>query len=235
MRTVIIGLGGIGTYLAEPALRITSSSKSPRAVRRVLLVDGDQYEEKNRERQIFRQTANKAQETAERLKDFFPNLEIDFKPSYVTAENAFLFIKEGDTVFLGVDNHATRKVVSDRVATLDDALLISGGNDLRDGNVQVYRREGGKNITPALTFAHPEIEFPKDKNPADLHCGEMVEAGVTQVLAANLAAASLMVSVYTIWLQEGKTPHHEIYFDILTGKSRSATLPEDFSTSTKGE
>lgn len=199
------------------------------------MVDGDKYEERNRERQIFREQANKAQETCVRLKDFFPNLEIEFKPTYITAENAFLFIKENDSVFLGVDNHATRKIVSDRVATLDNALLISGGNEVRDGNAQVYRREGGKDITPPLTFAHPEIEFPTDKHPNDLHCGELVEAGVTQVLAANLAAASVMVSIYTIWLQEGKTPHHEIYFDILTGNSRSATLPAVFSTSVKGE
>ena len=141
MRTVIIGLGGIGTYLAEPICRIVSSSQSPRASRRIVLVDGDKYEERNRERQIFRQTAaNKAQETAERLKDFFPNLEIEFKPKYISGENVFLFIKEDDVVFLAVDNHATRKIVSDRVATLDNALLISGGNELRDDNTQFMGR-----------------------------------------------------------------------------------------------
>ncbi len=220
MRVVVVGLGGIGKSLAEPLCRTLVFSKSQRTTKRVILIDGDAYEEKNRQRQRFQAFSNKAEETSEALVATFPELEIEFKPHYVDNNNIFLFIKDGDVVFLGVDNHATRKLVSDHAQSLKNVLLISGGNETHDGNVQICERRNDKQVAPPLIWQHPEIENPNDRNPADVACGELVAQGATQLLAVNLTIAALMLNAYTLWLDSGQIPYREIYFDLRTGNVR---------------
>lgn len=222
MRVVLVGLGGIGSSIADPLCRTMLFSRSERSSRRLILVDGDGYEEGNRSRQRYQALTNKAAATREMLQPMFPELEIEAKSKFIDPGNAFLFIKDGDAVFSAVDNHATRKVISDHVGTLQDCLLISGGNDLYDGNVQLYVKERGVAVTPPLTHLHPEIEFPEDKNPADFGCDEAVEGGSTQILAVNFAIASLMLSAYALWLESAKLPYTEIFFDMKTGNVRPA-------------
>ena len=74
-------------------------------------------------------------------------------------------IGEGEVVFLMVDNHASRHLVSRHASTLADLSLISGGNDYEDGNVQVYIRQGGLDLTPSLARYHPEIAAPRTGIP----------------------------------------------------------------------
>lgn len=188
------------------------------------MIDGDKYEEKNRERQKFTEFANKAEATKYWLKEIFPELEIETKPYFVDSKNIFLFIKEKDIVFVAVDNHATRKVVSDHVKTLDDIVLISGGNEENDGNVQVYEKKGGKERTPSITAFHPEIEKPKDKNPADLSCEELAKLPSSrQILAVNFMIAALMLNVFTLVLKKGDEEllYNEVYYDHLTGNVKA--------------
>ncbi|MDO8676121.1 MAG: ThiF family adenylyltransferase [Candidatus Azambacteria bacterium] len=224
MRTVIIGLGGIGSNIVEPLSRILTFSQSKRAPKRLILIDGDKYEERNRERQKFQVTANKAESVKDWLRPLFSELDIEAKPRFVDESNAFVFIKEGDAVFLSVDNHATRKLVSDHAATLSDILVISGGNELYDGNVQIYERRKGIDITTPLVWLHPEIESPQDRNPAELNCQELAKAGSPQLLAVNFMVASLMLNAFCLWLEERAWVYNEIYFDILTGNCRPSKI-----------
>ncbi len=224
MRVVVIGLGGIGTNLIDPLCRTLVFSESKRASKQVLLLDGDAYESRNRERQRYVANGNKAEATKIWLKESFPELEIEARGRYIDADSAYLFIKEGDTVFLGVDNHATRKVVSVRMGELSNGLLISGGNDKYDGNVQIYERRNGEDHTPPLTYQHPEIENPPDKNPAELGCDKLVARGEPQIVSVNNFAAGLMLSSYVIWLESGELPYREAYFDIKTGRVRPVKI-----------
>ena len=221
MRVKVVGLGGIGSNLVDALCRTILFSKSNKVSRKALLVDGDKYEAKNRERQRYTAFANKAEATKEWLKESFPELEIEARPQYIDSNN-ILFIREGDVVFLAVDNHATRRLVSDHIGTLDNALLISGGNEEFDGNIQIYERRDGKDFTPPLTHLHPEIENPKDKNPAAINCGEAVVAGGVQLLAVNLKVASLMIEAFTLWLLSMDIPYTEVYANIKTGNVRPA-------------
>lgn len=221
-RAVVVGLGGIGSNLVDPLSRMLMFSKSNRKADRVVLVDGDQYEPKNMERQRGKVHINKAEATKDLLGESFPDLEVDAKARYVDPNNIYLFVKEGDTVFLCVDNHATRKVLADHMQTLKNGLLISGGNEEYDGNVQIHERRDGRDLTPPITHLHPEIEKPTDRNPATLNCGELiVTQGATQVLAVNLAVASLMINAYTLYLETGELPYTEVYTDIKTGSARA--------------
>jgi len=215
-RVVIVGLGGVGTRLA-PVLCQYLTYKSPTT--QVVLIDGDNFEPRNAERQVFAQIGNKAEVTAAQAQAEFTQLTIEAKPRFLTQDNVFVFIKEGDIVFCGVDNHASRKLLSDHCGTLSDVTLISGGNDFDDGNVQVYIRRSGKNFTVPLTHLHPEIEFPKDKNPAELDCMQLAATGTPQLIFANLKVATEMLCAFWAVTEKGVT-YNEVYFDLKTGAQR---------------
>ncbi|MBP6858604.1 MAG: ThiF family adenylyltransferase [Candidatus Pacebacteria bacterium] len=223
MNIKVIGLGGIGSHLVSPLCRHIDASKGE--AYQVTVIDGDNYEARNADRQEFLDVGNKAEVTVQRMKRDFPELAIEAKPQFVTEENIFFMINAGDIVLLGVDNHATRKLVSDHCRTLDDVVLISGGNELMDGNVQIYVRRGGRSILPPITYLHPEIEKPSDRNPAELGCEELARMGVPQLIFTNLTAAVLMLSAFRMVCSflsgSGKLVYSEQYFDLTTGNTQA--------------
>ena len=146
------------------------------------------------------------------------------KPEYVTEDNVARLIGEGEVVFLMVDNHASRHLVSRHVSSLADLSLISGGNDYEDGNVQVYIRQEGLDLTPSLARYHPEIAAPQDRNPAAMSCEELMAAGAPQLLFANLMVASLMLNAFYA-LRQGRLNYSEVYLDILQNASRAVSRP----------
>ncbi|HYD93531.1 MAG TPA: ThiF family adenylyltransferase [Candidatus Paceibacterota bacterium] len=217
MRIVIVGVGGVGTQLL-PALCRFLDNREGNA--HIVLLDGDRFEESNATRQDFDRLGSKAEVTKEALSRRFPRLEIEAKTTYVSEDNVFVYFDEEDIVFCCVDNHASRKLLNDRCAELSSATLISGGNEYSDGNVQVYVRKDGVDITPPITYLHPEIADPQDRNPAHLSCEELAQAGAPQLIFANLAVASHMLN--TFWLvTENRLSYSELYFDLVTGAVRS--------------
>jgi molybdopterin/thiamine biosynthesis adenylyltransferase len=215
-RIIVIGLGGIGCALIDPLCRYLNYNSSKKI--RLLLVDGDRFKRKNVLRQSFKESGNKAQVKAKDLARTFQRLSIRWRPEYVTGENIGQIIEEGDLVFLAVDNHPTRNLVNAHCQTLDKVVLISGGNELTDGNVQIYIRQKGKDITDDLTKFHPEIAHPQGKSPAEMSCAELAKAGQAQLLFTNLAIASAMLNAFYAFEQQ-KLTYNEVYLDIVMGKS----------------
>lgn len=216
----VIGLGGIGSYLIEPLSRYVSYSNCSCEL---TFIDGDVYEDKNRERQNFSRCINKAEDSCDNYKEKFPKIHYRYKNEYINEDNVISTIREKDIVFLCVDNHATRKVVSDRCSELDDVCLISGGNDLTDGNVICYLRENGKDVTKAPTDLYSSIANPQDINPGDketnsLGCQDEVEEN-PQLLFTNLAIASTMLNCYRKY-ENNNVNFHQVYVDIDTLRSR---------------
>ncbi|MFA5183757.1 MAG: ThiF family adenylyltransferase [Syntrophales bacterium] len=216
-----IGIGGIGCALLPFLCRFLQFSGEPA---RLTLIDGDRFERSNAARQAFSRLGNKAEVKARELAQEFEALAFRSAPEYVTEENAARLIVPGDLVFLMVDNHASRGLVSRHAATLADLTLISGGNDYEDGNVQVYIREKGRDLTPALTRYHPEIADPQDQNPAAMSCEELMAAGVPQLLFTNLMVASLMLNAFYA-LRQSRLNYSEVYLDILANVSRAVVRP----------
>ncbi len=201
-RIRVIGLGGIGGTVATTVVRFVSALREVNA--HIDLIDGDAFEERNRERMDFPDFGNKAAVIAEDLLDRYrrPGLVIRGVEHYLDAENVGKWIAEGDIVLLCVDNHATRKLVSDRTAELADVILISGGNDGVEGgergtygNVQVYRRDGGVERNPPLDRFHPEIAEPADHVPGP-SCIDLAGTDAPQITFTNLVAAAAMGSAF---------------------------------------
>jgi molybdopterin/thiamine biosynthesis adenylyltransferase len=214
----VIGIGGIGCALL-PHLACYLQARGESA--RLTLVDGDAFERKNADRQAFAELGNKAKVKATELARQFDGLSFRSIPEFVTPENVGTIIRSGDVIFLGVDNHKTRRLVSDQCQTLDEATLISGGNDYTDGNVQVYLRRAGQDVTLPLTRFHPEIADPQDRSPHEMSCEELSQESAPQLLFTNLAVASGMLNAFYA-CRVGKLTYGEVYLDILEGKASPA-------------
>jgi hypothetical protein len=230
----LIGLGGVGSIVARyVAVFLASLQREVRLV----LVDGDAFEHSNASRMLFADYGNKAsvlrRELLPRLAESAVSLIA--LEEYLTPDNVGRVIQTGDLCLLCVDNHATRRLVSDHCAGLPEICLISGGNDGIGsdssgmtrrgtyGNVQAFVRRNGRNLTAPLTMNHPEIAHPADRSPADQSCTELA-ASTPQILFANLAVASAMVN--TLWLHLCGALHYgELAFDIADGLMRPVSLP----------
>lgn len=234
----VIGLGGVGSIVARYGSIFLAALKTPC---RMVLIDGDSFEPKNASRMFFGDYGNKAQVVRDELLPRFydSQMELSFVDEYVTPENIGRLIKSGDIVICCVDNHSTRKLInthcSGAVPSMFDSstVLISGGNDgITEsergtfGNVQIYIRKDGKDVSHDLCKFHPEIANPKDKLPTDLSCTEALES-TPQLMMANLAVASAILNALYLYLS-GHLHYEEIAFDIADGWMRpQLEIPED--------
>jgi len=217
MNIKIIGAGGIGGWLLPPLSRYLNYSGG-RAF--VTVIDGDSYEAKNQERQDFHKVGNKAEVQVERLRESFPRLEFKARGEYVTPESIDYLVEDGDIVFLCVDNHKTRSLLSEFCEDIGSIVLISGGNEYTDGNVQVHVRKDDSNVTlPIANKFHPEIQEPADKSPHEMSCEELA-VSEPQLIFTNFYIASLMLNAFYAHTQKG-VQYSEVYGDVITNNSRA--------------
>jgi len=226
----IIGLGGVGGIVARFLIMFLAAS---RATVRVVLIDGDEFELDNAQRMFFSRCGNKAAVLKDDLIEHIEGsrLTLIAVEEFVTPENLPRLVQEGDVVILAVDNHATRKLVSDFCAReRRDVVLISGGNDgvgqdstgyeLRGtyGNVQIHVRRDDRDESPTITRFHPEIATPEDRLPTDLSCTAAL-ASTPQLLFTNLAAASCILNAFLLHVC-GALHYSELCFEIYDGLMR---------------
>jgi len=231
-RFVVVGAGGIGTWLIAGLVRMLEW-KYPGSG--LIIVDGDSYEEKNKERQDFTKLGNKAVVKASELVSQFPNTTIIPVPKWVVSDDfsgvvddespkitASQLIREGDVVFAVVDNFAARKIIFDAASKLANVDVFTGGND-DDlfGSIYHYQRRDFSDVTVHPGEFHPEYHNPPDKNPGELSCQDRAEIeGGTQLLATNMAVAANLLGRVQKTIVNNQSPEEtEIYFDLGLGKS----------------
>lgn len=234
-RFVVVGAGGIGTWLTAGLVRLLEW-KYPGSG--LIIVDGDTYEAKNKERQDFTKIGNKAVVKASELAPQFPNTTIIPVAKWVVADDfsgvasadddgvgkiaASQLIRDGDVVFAVVDNFAARKILFDAAAQLHNIDVFTGGNDDHlFGSIYHYQKRNGIEITAHPGEFHPEYHNPPDKNPGELSCQDRAEIeGGTQLLATNMAVASFLLGRVQHVLVSSQSPEQtEIFFDLGIGKS----------------
>jgi ThiF family protein len=238
----LIGLGGIGGIVARYSSIFLASL---RCETNLLLIDGDEFEQKNATRMLFSAYGNKAEVVRAELLECFVDSRLTLMAvdQLVTPENIAALLPSGanEVILLCVDNHDTRKLVSDYCkghdgfAGVDDICLISGGNDgvgadssgiVRRGsygNVQVYIRRGGADVSPPLTAFHKEIDRPAKKFGDGAHCTDILDS-VPQLLFTNLMTASAICN--TFWLYLCEAMHYsELGFDIVDASMRPLGIP----------
>ncbi|NJD26846.1 MAG: hypothetical protein FIA92_00930 [Chloroflexi bacterium] len=137
----------------------------------------------------------------------------------VDGINVRQIVREGDIVLLAVDNHRTRALVDRHVASLDNATLISGGNDETDGNVQLVRRRDGWSVDGHLVEIHPEIGEAADEEQAEPGC-QILAAERPQLLVTNVMVASAMLNALWQVVEQGSVPYSEVFLDVIQNVAR---------------
>ena len=193
-RVVVVGLGGIWSYLRPIVCRTLTYSKD--APKDLSLIDYDVFSRSNLERQeMFPADEAKLKVTVhgQRTRHEFPTLKVAEVKQFVTKKNIKTLIKNGDMVLSCVDNQATRKLLAQHVRTLKNAALISGANDEDRGNGHLHLVLGGKELTKGMDECHDNVAKPQDKNPGDLSCEERARLpGGGQTAVANMWSAAIM-------------------------------------------
>ena len=225
-RIVIIGLGGIGSLVVQALCPFLNFSTD---IWTLVLVDGDEYEEKNRARQAFDELGPKADLQTAWVARKYNRVLVQSIAQYLSVDGTegttpvSSAIRSGDIVFSCLDNHKTRKMVADHCAHLRDVVLISGGNEYTDGNVQIFVRRQGQDLTCRLEKYHPELASPRDKAPFEMSCEELA-ASSPQLIFANLTAACLMLNAfYALEQQKLDWQKPEVYFDIVANAATPRT------------
>ncbi len=169
----VIGAGGLGGYLAELTVRL--------GIGKIILIDGDVFEESNLNRQRFSNEHNlgkpKAHEAKRELERINSQVEIMAIHERITAENVQDLIKEADLVLDGVDNARTRLLLQDACRELEIPLvhgaiggwygqvsLVMPGDDTlstiySDPDMEGVEKElGNPSFTPALVASYQVAE-----------------------------------------------------------------------------
>ena len=192
---LLIGAGGTGSHFIGPALAYLDTHHRALGTEwQFVVIDGDNYEGKNLERQLFDPglvASNKAEAMA-MMYNRYPVLAV---PRFIGKDDLDTLMDESDIVFIGADNHSIRALVQERAQTLQNAVVINAGNEMHDGTVQLYVREGGVDQTPPLTFLHPEIVFVGSEDRSAMSCQQAAALpGGGQLILANQQAANWMLA-----------------------------------------
>jgi len=221
----LVGLGGVGGFVLDYLAIFLRSLQIPL---RLVLIDGDSFEPANQQRMRFSNAGNKAEVKASEIAGVLQGSDVALVavPDYLNPDNLDRLIRENDYVFLCVDNHATRRLVSEHCTKLQNVVLFSGGNDGVElphkrgtfGNVQIAIRRGGVDVSAPITRFHPEIRNATGKLPGSrVDCGQLAVSS-RQILMANIAVASAMMNAFFAYTC-GRLSYQEVQFDILEARS----------------
>jgi len=228
---LLIGSGGTGSH-ALPVLipyLTTFHGGVDREVWVLGVMDGDTVEEKNLERQLFEPamvTMNKAE--AATLPYRYATNVISI-PHYLGADNIDKYIYDGVTIFIAVDNFPVRALIEDKVKTLENAVVINAGNEFDTGSCQVWIRKNGQDLTPPISFMHPEIRRSGAANRADMTCQEVAQLpGGEQLIVTNMASAMYMTLALMMVNGDSGINWTELQFDLAKpANTYSTDLRED--------
>jgi molybdopterin/thiamine biosynthesis adenylyltransferase len=241
-RVLVVGAGGIGSLLSR-SIAMTLEWRIPGSA--LIIVDGDNFEIKNKQRQFFNGVGNKAEVLAAELTPQFEKTFIIPMPYWVVDKvgvskeeeqeddgspvagkiAAKDLLVEGDVVFAVVDNFKARKQLIDAATKLDNIDVFLGGNDERYfGSTYHYAKRDGIELVDHPSVWHEEYIDPPDRNPGELSCQERAQLdGGTQLLATNMAVTAALLARFNMVIVEGKDPasNSEYFFDLEAGLAQS--------------
>lgn len=205
----IIGIGGIGTQLLPPLMRWNQHEKKLP----ITLIDGDHIEVKNLKRQDFLEELigqNKAEAAKITYKSY--GFDIHSIAEFLDDSNVDIHIEEGNIIFTGVDNYKTRVIIQEKAKSLNNILCIFMGNEYTDGDVLIYLKSMGEELTDPVFVNHPELIERMDKLPHEMSCEELLNSA-PQIIFTNLTAATFGLNALYNFMR-GMIVKPEFYFDI---------------------
>jgi hypothetical protein len=219
----IVGCGGIGAWLAHVLVRQLNPVEHM-----LILLDGDEVEEKNLNRQFFSAEdigSAKTAALAARLTALEPAMTVEQDPKYLTdgAE-----LPEGSNLFVCVDNHPARAMCLDIADRCGVNCYISG-NEYYEAEAFLYLPQW-KNTALDPRIYYPDIltdEAGDPRYPAT--CTGEAQVSAPQLAAANMSAANYLMTLFTWWTQQATDQeypldtqvHWPVHLQLASGKPRS--------------
>lgn len=213
---VIVGLGGIGSWLVEPLMRYSLFSLRDKP--RFHLVDGDNYSISNQARQSIHPKLigmNKASANALKLRQYFPSLEIKEIPEFISNSNIDSILntgRNGTYVFNCCDNNYCRKIITEYIVKhKPESIILSGGNEITDGNSHIYDKNNSCN---SILTSHPEVDLAlATEDRGAMSCQQIAEMpSSSQIIVTNFWAAAIMLQQF--YLMTNNQCIQETFFDI---------------------
>jgi len=209
---ICIGAGGLGSsvllYLAAAGIG------------RIGIVDNDQVEKSNLQRQIIHETNTvgnlKINSAQERIKRFNPNIEVLTFNKRINSENVIEIIKDFDIVCDCSDNFGTRYLINDACLILNKALVFGSVQGF-EGQISVFNLN---KKSPNLRDLLPESPV-KNNIPS---CEEFGVVGVSTGLIGILQVNEII----KIILKKGEILDGKIMiFDLLNMNIKTLNLKSD--------
>jgi len=218
MKLTIVGLGGIGSHLLLPLIQYLNFENN--IFEEIWFIDGDKYEEKNIKRQHVTAMDNKATSQVKYYRDMFKNITLMSVDSYITPDNIHKVVADGDVVLLCVDNNKTRKLFEDYFEKVDNLTVISGGNELYDGNIMITQKVKGEFTSRKFSELHPELAEPSDKSPHEMSCEEL-SVSSPQISIVNATVADLMRRTLYAMMAGRGINYDEIFVNCSSGMEKA--------------
>jgi predicted ThiF/HesA family dinucleotide-utilizing enzyme len=231
----LVGAGGTGTHLADPLVRLMAHHSD--GTKNITIIDGDHFEEKNEERQLFdRQflNQNKAVATVSRIGVPWVKSIADFIDKEKFTKLLHKDNVTNDTmilVIMAVDNAATRRDLLEAVEefNIDNYVVMSPGNSYDSGQLIVQVRQSGQMLTARIMDKYANIREPEDHIPGTVE-GCMAQIPSTpQLIMANAGAAWCAQLTITAMLNDAKW-HEELHFNGIRMKMKAQGKPKEFLT-----
>ena len=209
---ICIGAGGLGSSVL---LYLAASG-----IGRIGIVDNDQVEKSNLQRQIIHETNTvgnlKINSAQERIKRFNPNIEVTTFNKRVNSENVIEIIKDFDIICDCSDNFGTRYLINDACLILNKALVFGSVQGF-EGQISVFNLN---KKSPNLRDLLPESPV-KNNIPS---CEEFGVVGVSTGLIGILQVNEII----KIILNKGEILDGKIMiFDLLNMNIKTLNLKSD--------
>lgn len=224
---LLVGLGGTGSFLAEPLVRILRyHEKTKDAPPDIIFADADNLEDSNLVRQLFPQDAvglNKAEYQARRLAYLLPLAAYTDEYLDKLGTKKLLMKYKRPLVICCVDNHASRLAILEALTEMRcDFVWLSPGNGLNRGQAWLLARQEGQLYGRDPRKTNPEFAKPLDSIPRRGGC--MLNAVSTpQLITANMMAAAVTASLIQNLLDGGNV-HSDVEFSVAELKMLSTPL-----------
>ncbi len=209
---ICIGAGGLGSsvllYLAAAGIG------------RIGIVDNDQVEKSNLQRQIIHETNTvgnlKIHSARERIKRFNPNVEVLTFNERINSKNIIEIIKDFDVICDCSDNFGTRYLINDACVILNKALVFGSVQGF-EGQISVFN----------LNKKSPNLRDLLPESPAKNSIPSCEEFGVVGV-STGLIGILQVNEIIKIMLKEGKILDGKVMiFDLLNMNIKTLNLKAD--------
>ena len=185
-RVLCVGVGGLGS---PAALYLASAG-----VGTLGLIDSDQVEESNLQRQILFGTSDlgksKALAAQSRLKDLNPGIQLQTFAKKLEAQNALEIVSQFDVLIDGTDNFSAKFLLNDVAAKLGKPVVY-GAISQFEGQISVFWKGHG----PCYRCLYPVPPQSEIRNCA--------EAGVLGSLAGIIGSMQATEAVKLLLRQSG--------------------------------